>query len=149
MIRVAHLSDDRRTVLDVSIQPLDWIGDDHSVASETANIGDIFDGGAFAPPSVAALSQEQWMALAHNQIETAYAGKRASLASYYTSLDRLERREALSADQQADLATLDAIQQWEQSMLDAGAKAAARKADPSSSKWPAPPAGMPKLVALS
>ncbi|MBZ9683194.1 hypothetical protein LB531_21285 [Mesorhizobium sp. CO1-1-2] len=149
MIRVAHIGDDGRTVISVSIHAEDWTETVDAVASATANIGDVFDGTFFAPPPAPPMTQEQWMAFVHEQIEAVYAGKRASLASYYTRLDRLERRESLSDDQQADLALLDAAQQWEQAVLDAGARAATPKLDPSSVKWPAPPAGMAELVALS
>ena len=149
MIRVAHLSDDRRAVVSVSIQAAEWVDDGKSVASDTANIGDTFDGTAFAPPAAPAMTPAQWIAFANSKIEATYNRKRHSLASYYTLLDRMERKGDLSVSQKADLDLLDAAQHWEQAMLDAAAQAASPGDDLASFKWPAPPAGLADLVALS
>lgn len=149
MIRIAHLGDDGRTVVSISIQSADWAETADAIASDTANIGDVFDGASFVPRTPPKMNREQWLALAHAKIEEAYGRKRVSMASYYTMLDRAERRGDLSADQKADLALLDAAQLWEQAMLDAGAKAATRNVDPSSCKWPPAPSGLAELVALS
>ncbi|MCT2580601.1 hypothetical protein EOA50_27180 [Mesorhizobium sp. M1A.F.Ca.IN.020.30.1.1] len=152
MIRVAHLSTDRRFVISVSIQDVDWVADPLSVASDTANIGDAFDGVTFtppAPPPPAALTSAQWSGLAQSKLEATYDGRRASLASYYTFLERIERQGSLTDDQKADLAVLDAAQVWEQAVLDAAAKAATKATDPSSFVWPATPKGLTELIALS
>jgi hypothetical protein len=112
----------------------------------------LYDGVTFtppAPPPPVALTSAYWSSMARSKLETTYDGRRASLASYYTFLERIERQGSLTVDQKADLADLDAAQVWEQAVLEAGARAATETPDLSPLVGPTMPTGLTELIALS
>lgn len=92
-----------------------------------------------APPPPVGLTSAYWSSMAPSKLETTYDGRRASLASYYTFLERIERQGSLTVDQKADLADLDAAQVWEQAVLKAAAGAATETPDLSPLVWPTMP----------
>jgi hypothetical protein len=69
MIRVAHLSSDRTTVVSVSIEADDWVADSLAVASNAANIGDTYNGTAFSPPLPPGFSLANELMAGANQIQ--------------------------------------------------------------------------------
>lgn len=69
MIRVAHLSSDFTTVVSVSIEADDWAADSLSVASNTANIGDTYNGTAFSAPPPPGFSLVDELMAGANQIQ--------------------------------------------------------------------------------
>lgn len=91
-----------------------------------------------APPRSAASFEVEARAL----IAAAFGAHRHSVASYYTRLRGLAA-DSMTAEQRADLATLDAADDWEGAMLDY-ARGPALAAQPLA--WPAPPAGLAALV---
>lgn len=81
------------------------------------------------------------------RIDVGYVGKRVSMASYYTMLERLDRKGKATDEQKADLVILDDASAWEQSVLDAGSAALLAGKSVADIDWPAPPDALAGLAA--
>jgi len=146
MIDATRDADGERLTLTES-DPL--LGADFAAIVEGYTKGEIAVAAYVAPAVPPEVATARMQAAAQFAIDAGYAGRRVSLASYYTLLERLDRKGRASADQETDLATLDAAAEWEQAVLDAAAAGLAAGKTPGDIAWPAAPEALAALAAQS
>lgn len=119
---------------------------DGDVASETANIGDKFDGKKFAALSPKVLDDEYALNFARGvcdaKITKSYSAngmnRRQSLYGYLAYLSAISAAGKMTDDQKSDLLVLIAVAEWEEKMISAIPKIAASgdTSDMVKAKWP-------------
>lgn len=124
-MRIAQVKDG--TVVNIIVADETYPLSDGEFQSEFANIGDKHDGKSFVAPASKKITEKQALNFArgvcNSKIDHAYSHdgfvRRQSLYGYFAYLNNLSSIGKISADQKADLATLVAAAEWEESMVSA------------------------------